>query len=275
MFEFWEMLWKFDFLRRAMLAGLLASVACGVVGSYVVAKRIVFISGGIAHAVLGGMGIAYYLGLHPLSGALIAAPLAAVIIGLASLYAGEREDTLIGATWVIGMAIGILFISKTPGYNIDLMGYLFGSILMVLPSDLYLIAATDTVALLLVLLFHKQFLAVCFDKEYAQLQGTAADLFYLALLCLVSVTVVVLIPVVGIILVIALLTFPAAIAGQYVSGLLGMMMLATAISAVLTSVGLGLSYWADLPGGATIVLLCGVVYVLSMVQSSVPLWRRK
>lgn len=276
MFEFWEAFWRLDFLRHAVLAGLLASLACGVVGSYVVVKRIVFISGGIAHAVLGGMGIAYYWGFHPLSGALVAAPLAAVAIGLASLHVSEREDTLIGAMWVVGMAVGILFISKTPGYNVDLMSYLFGNILMVLPRDLYFIGGLDIVALVLVVLFHKQFLAVCFDREYAQLQGTAADFFYLLLLCLVAVTVVVLIPVVGIILVIALLALPAAIAAQYMSGLLGMMILATGISALLTSVGLGLSYWTDLPGGATIVLLCGAVYLISMVQScGLPVGRKK
>jgi zinc transport system permease protein len=263
MVEFWQILFGQGFMRNAVLAGLLASLACGVVGSYVVVRRIVFISGGIAHAVLGGMGIAYYYGFHPLNGALVAALVAAVIIGIASLRVSQREDTVIGAIWVLGMAIGILFISRTPGYNVDLMSYLFGNILMVLPRDLYLTAVLDTAILVLVAMFHKQFLAVCFDQDYARLQGIRVDFFYLLLLCLVAVTVVVLIPVVGIILVIALLTLPAAIAGQYVQGLIGMMIAATGLSAVLTTAGLAVSYHADLPGGATIILLCGGVYLIS------------
>jgi len=263
MIEFWEVLCSQGFMRNAALTGLLASVACGVIGSYVVVRRIVFISGGIAHAILGGMGIAYYYGAHPLNGALAAALLAAVGMGFATLHGSPREDTLIGAIWAIGMAIGVLFISQTPGYSIDLMSYLFGNILMVRSRDIYLIATLDIVILALVILFHKQLLAVCFDQEYARLQGVRVDFFYVLLLCLVAVTVVVLIQAVGIILVIALLTLPAATVGQYAHSLTRMMIAAAGLCAILTLLGLLISYQIDLPAGATIIILCGGLYLAS------------
>jgi len=263
MAEFWEALRSQPFMRNALLAGILASLACGIVGTYVVARRIVLISGGIAHAVLGGLGVASYYGFHPLHGALVAALVGAVIIGLASLRSGEREDTIIGAIWATGMAIGILFISQTPGYNVDLMSYLFGNILMVPPRDLYLMAILDIGIVALISMFYKQFLAVCFDEEYARLQGVRVEFFYLLLLCLVALTVVLLIQVVGIVLVIALLTLPAAIAGQYVRSLSGMMIVAVILSGVLSTTGLMVSYLSDLPAGATIIVLCAAVYLIS------------
>ena len=264
MTEFWQALTQHAFLQNAVAAGLLASVACGVMGTYVVVKRIVFISGGIAHAVLGGMGLAYYLGFNPMHGALVSALLAALIIGWVSLYASQREDTVIGALWALGMAVGILFIAKTPGYNVDLMSYLFGNILMVPRSSVYMIAGLDAVILLTVVLLYKRFLAVCFDDEFASLQGVKIRWLYLLLLCLIALTVVILIQVVGIILVIALLTLPAAIAGHYTRRLSHMMALASIIGMVLTVGGLAASYGPDLPAGATIIVLAAAVYLLSL-----------
>ena len=269
MIEFVEALGQFAFLRYALLTGVLVSIACGVVGSYVVTRRITYIAGGIAHFVLGGMGAARYFsvthgwtGLHPLHGAVAAGLLAAVIIGLVSLRAREREDTLIGALWAIGMATGVLFISRTPGYNEDLMSYLFGNILMVTPGDLWLIIALDLLVLLVGLIFYNQLLAVCFDEEFARLRGLPVEAFYLLLLCLTALTVVLLITVVGVIMVIALLTLPAAVAGQFAKRLWQMMALATILSAAVTTLGLAVSYSPDLPAGATIVVLAGAVYVL-------------
>jgi len=253
------------FMQNAVIIGLFASVACGIMGTYVVVKRIVFISGGISHTVLGGMGIAYYYGYHPIYGAVVSALVAAIVIGLVSLRYHQYEDTIIGALWAIGMAVGILFIYKTPGYNIDLMSYLFGNILMVDKGSVYLVASLDALIIALVLLFYKRFLAVCFDEEYSQLQGIGVVTTYLLLLCLIALTIVILIQVVGIILVIALLTLPAATARYYVRSLGQMMILASLLGAVFTTSGLIVSYQPNLPAGATIIVIAGLAYLLATV----------
>lgn len=231
-------------------------------------------AGGIAHSVLGGMGAALYFGFDPLLGALAAAVLSALLIGLVRLAWNAQEDTLIGALWAIGMAIGILFIAKTPGYTTDLMSFLFGNILLVPRRELWFMAGLDLVLLVTVMLFYRQLLAVTFDEEFARLRGVPVAFFYLLLLCLVAVTVVLLIQVVGLILVIALLTLPAAIAGHYVHSLGGMMLIATLLGGVFTSAGLALSYGPDLPAGPTMILLAGSVYVVSAVLSRVLARRR-
>ncbi len=256
------------FLQYALMTGVLASIACGIIGSYVVTRRITYIAGAIAHSVLGGMGAAKYLDtvhgwtfLDPIFGAVAAAILSALIIGLVSLRAREREDTVIGAVWAIGMALGILFIFKTPGYNEDLMSYLFGNILMVSAEDLWLIAGLDVLIVVVGLLFYNQLLAVCFDEEFARIRGIHVEFYYLLLLCLTALTVVLLVTVVGIVMVIALLTLPVAVAGHFSKRLWHMMALATLFTAVFTTLGLTLSYGPDLPAGATTILLAGAVYL--------------
>jgi len=266
--EFLAALLRYDFLQHALLAGVLAGVACGVVGTYVVVRRISYIAGAIAHCVLGGLGVARYLQVvhgwqwfEPMYGALVAAVAAALLIGLVSLRAQEREDTVIGALWAVGMAVGVLFISRTPGYNEDLMSYLFGNILLVGPSDLWLMVGLDLGVVLLSLLLYSQLQAVCFDEEFARLRGLNVEFYYLLLLTLTALTVVLLVSVVGIILVIALLTLPAAIAGQFTRTMRRMMILATFLSVVLTTSGLALSYSPDLPAGATTIVLAGLAYL--------------
>jgi len=265
MSEFLDVLISQGFMQNAIIIGLLASVACGVMGSYVVVRRIVFISGGISHTVLGGMGIAYYYGYNPLHGAVISALIAALVIGFVSLRYNQYEDTLIGALWAVGMAVGILFIYKTPGYNVDLMSYLFGNILMVEKESVRLLAYLDGLIILSVLLFYKRFLAVCFDEEYSKLQGVGVVSTYLLLLCLIALTVVILIQVVGIILVIALLTLPAATARYYARSLVQMMIIASILGALFTTSGLIVSYQPNLPAGATIVVIAGLAYLIATV----------
>jgi len=267
MAEFLTALGTYGFLQSALIAGLLASVGCGVIGTFVVVKRIAFMAGGIAHSVLGGMGAALYFGVDPFAGALIAAILSALLIGAVRLSWKTQEDTLIGALWAIGMAVGVLFIAKTPGYSSDLMSFLFGNILLVPTRELWWMAGLDLVLVATVALFYRQFLAVTFDEEFARLRGVPVTLFYLLLLCLVAVTVVLLIQVVGLILVIALLTLPAAIAGHYVHSLGAMMLIATGLGALFTTLGLALSFGPDLPAGPTMILLAGGVYILSAVVS--------
>jgi len=279
--EFLQDLARYDFLQRALLAGLLSSVACGVVGSYVVVRRVSYIAGGISHCVLGGIGAALFLRaalgwgwLTPLYGAALAALAAAAIIGLVSLRARQREDTVIGAVWAIGMAVGVLLIARTPGYGVDPLSYLFGNILMVTPEDLWLIAGLDLLVLLLAGLFYNQLLAVCFDEEFARLRGLPVEAYYLLLLGLTALTVVVLVKVVGIVLVIALLTLPAAIAGEFARTLRQMMLATGGLCAVFTAGGLALSYTPDLPAGATIIVLAGATYLLTTVATAFR-WRRQ
>ncbi|NLX03577.1 MAG: metal ABC transporter permease [Phycisphaerae bacterium] len=277
--EFFSAAAQYSILQYALLTAVLASIAAGVVGTYVVVRRISYIAGGIAHCVLGGMGAALYLQrvhdlawLQPLHGALAAAVLAALVIGLVSLKAKEREDTVIGAVWAIGMAAGVLFMAKTPGYVEDLMSYLFGNILMVSKRDLYLIAGLDAVVVLSGLLFYNQLQAVCFDEEFARVRGVNVEFFYLFLLVLTALTVVLLVTVVGVILVIALLTLPVAVAGQFSRTLWHMMALATLFSIVFTVGGLALSYTPNLPAGATIIVVAGAAYLLVMPAAA--LYRR-
>lgn len=263
MTAFFGALLDMEFLQRALLGGALASVGCGIMGTYVVVKRIGYLAGGIAHAVLGGMGVAYYLDLNPMMGAIAAAIVAALLVGWVNIGSRRNSDTMIGALWAVGMAIGILFISRTPGYNVDLMSYLFGNILMISAGDLRIMMVLDVLVVVLVSLFYRQLIAIAFDHEFARLRGVAVRFFELLLLCVVALTVVILIQVVGLILVIALLTLPAAIASQYARSLAGMMLLATGIGVVLTVGGLALSYEPDLPAGATIILLAGLLYLIS------------
>ncbi|MDR3604497.1 MAG: metal ABC transporter permease [Desulfomonilaceae bacterium] len=262
----------YSFLQNALLTGVLASVACGIIGTYVVVRRISYIADGIAHTVLGGMGAALYLnrvyhwhGMIPLYGALVAALIAAVIIGLVSLRAKQREDTAISALWAIGMAVGIIFISRTPGYNEDLMGYLFGNILMVSTSDLWMLAGLDVLIVMAGLLFYNQFLAVCFDQEFAGLRGLRVEVFYLLLLGLAALTVVLLSTVVGIVMVVAMLTLPIGIAALFCRSLWGMMVISTILCAIFTTSGLAVSYGPDYPAGATTIILAGAAYLAAIM----------
>ena len=186
--------------------------------------------------------------------------MAALVIGLVSLYAREREDTVIGAIWAVGMAVGLLFIAKTPGY-IEPMSYLFGNILLITRRDLWMVLGLDALVVALgVILYHK-FFAVCFDEEFARLRGVHVQLYYLLLLCLTALTIVLLVTVVGIVMVIALLTLPAAVAGQFSRRLWQMMVLSVVFCLVFTTLGLGISYTHNLESGPTIIVLAAVGYL--------------
>lgn len=258
-------------LLYAVLAGLLASVASGIIGSYVVVKRIVFISGGISHSVLGGIGLALWLErVHgaawatPLMGALAAAIFSALAIGWIHLNWREREDTAIAALWSIGMAAGILFISQTPGFNVELTNFLVGNILWVSPQDLWVLFLLDLAIVLTAASQHKKFLALCFDEDQAKLQGVAVAPLYLLLLVLTALTIVLLIQVVGIVLVMTMLTIPAAIANLFTIRLSRMMLLGIVFAAAFTFFGTAFAYTLDWPGGATIALLAGACYAGSL-----------
>ncbi len=254
---------QYQFMQNALLAGLLAAVACGIIGVYVVVKKVVFISGGIAHTSFGGIGLGYLLGINPVLGAMFFAVASALGLGLITRRTKLPEDTAIGILWAMGMALGIIFIGLSPGYAPDLFSYLFGNILAVPVFDLMLMLILDAVIIIIVFLFYKEFLFISFDEEFSTVSGVPTERLYLLLLCLVALTVVVLIRVVGIILVIALLTIPAALARQFTHSLKKMMLLAILAGVVFTFLGLWLSYLLDFASGATIILVSGTMLFIS------------
>jgi zinc transport system permease protein len=254
---------SYTFMQNAVIAALLVSVACGIVGSYIVIKRIVFISGGISHAAFGGIGLGYFLGVNPVLAAIPFSMLSAMGMGMLSEKVNVSEDTAIGIFWSLGMAIGIIFINLTPGYAPDLFSYLFGSILTVPTSDLIIMFILDIIIITTVFLFRRELLAVSFDEEFAGVVGMHSRGVNLLLLCLVALSVVVLIKVVGVILVIALLTLPAAISKQFTTNLNRLMALSVAAGMLLTVAGLWLSYVFNLASGATIVIVLAVAFVVA------------
>lgn len=276
MISFLEALQTNPLLLSAVFAGLLASIASGIIGSYVVVKRIVFISGGIAHSVLGGIGFCLWLErakgiswVNPLMGAIVAAIASALIIGWIHINWRQREDSVIAALWSVGMATGILFISQTPGFNLELSNFLIGNILWVSKTDLVVLALLDVIILATVFCMHKRFLAICFDEDEARLQGLPVNALYLLLLVLTAITIVLLIQVVGIILVMTMLTIPAAIANLFTSRLSQMMIIAVVLSSLFAIFGTATAYQLDWPGGATIALVAGVTYLGSLCLSSI------
>jgi zinc transport system permease protein len=237
-------------------------------GSLVVVKRISYVAGAISHAVLGGIGAALYAQrahgiewMHPLVGALIAALLAALIISWIRSGGFAREDSVIGAVWAVGMAMGLVFIAKTPGF-VDPMSYLFGNILILSKTDLILVATMDGILLLALFLGYNRLQALCFDEEQANLRGLNIAVFYTLLLCIIACTVVLLVSVVGVVLVVALLTIPAAMASQYARSLAGMMLVSSLMTMVFVTAGIGISFMSDWPVGPTIILVAGSAYLL-------------
>lgn len=259
------------FLRYALIAGLLSSAAFGIIGSYVTVRRISSMAGAIAHSVLAGVGAALYYRsrydlswLTPTFGATVAGVVAALVIGAVTIYSREREDTVIGAIWAVGMAVGVLFLARTPGY-VDPMSFLFGNILIVTAADLRMILVLDAIVILVGLLLFRKFEAVAFDEEFSLVRGVRARLYYLILLLLSALTIVLMAQIVGIIMVIALLTIPPAVAGLFARSLAGMMAAATIVAALFTSSGMALSYALDLPTGSVIIVFAGTVYLIALV----------
>ncbi len=257
------------FLRQSLLVGLFSSITFGIIGTYVISRRISYLAGAVSHSVLGGIGGALWLKtifriewLDPLYGALPAALISAFIISRFGRGPGkQREDTMIGATWAIGMALGIIFVDMTPGY-FDITSYLFGDILLVSSRDLLLIIVLDLIIILFVGRFYYTLMAICFDEEFARLRGLKVDLFYQLLLGLTAVSVVLLIRIVGIVMVIAMLTLPAATAALYSKTLFRMMLLATLFSAIAIICGMSISYCANLASGPVIIVSAGIIYFL-------------
>ncbi|MBN2010431.1 metal ABC transporter permease [candidate division KSB1 bacterium] len=267
-------MFHYEFMRNALMAAILVSIACGIVGTFVVIRRIVFISGGITHAAFGGIGMGFFLGINPVLTAIPFSLLSALGIGMISRRVNMSEDSAIGMLWTVGMALGILFIGLTPGYAPDLFSYLFGSILTVSNTDIIIMLILDIIILTTVIYFFKEFQAISFDEEFAEITGVPARLLYFLLLCLVALSIIVLIRVVGVILVIALLTIPTVIARQFTNQLKRIITYSSLFAVLFTVLGLWLSYEFDLPSGATIVLVLAALFFIISAVKSIMLRRR-
>lgn len=249
---------SFPFIQNALIAGVLVSLASGIIGSLIVVNRMVFLAGGIAHTAYGGIGMAVFFGLPIFLGASVFAVAAALIISIITLKNRERMDTFIGLMWAVGMAVGVVLIDLTPGYNADFISYLFGSILAVSQNDLYFMGGLLAVIVFIMTFWYRDILAVSYDSEYANLRGINVPFFYTLILVLSALTVVVAIKVVGLILVIALLTIPVYIAERLSNTLYMMMIFSGIFSSIFTLIGLWFSYQYDVASGASIILISAV-----------------
>ncbi|MBD3203211.1 iron chelate uptake ABC transporter family permease subunit [Candidatus Woesearchaeota archaeon] len=258
---------QYDFMRNAFISAVLVSIACGIVGTFVVVKKIVSLSGGIAHAAFGGIGLGYFLGFDPILTAIPFSLLSAIGIGTLNKKIRISEDSAIGLFWSFGMALGIIFIGLSPGYAPNLFSYLFGSILTVPVSEILIMVMLDIIIIACVLFFYKEFMAISFDEEFAEVAGLPTKKLNLLLLCLVGLSIIVMVRVVGIILIIALLTVPTLIAKKFTQRLSKLMILSTITASIFTICGLIISYLFDLASGATIVLVLVVVFgIVSVVR---------
>lgn len=269
----WEAL-QFEFMRNALAAGLLASVLCGVIGTLVVVNRIVFLAGGIAHSAYGGIGIAFFFGLPYLAGTIGFSLVMALVMAGLTLGKPHRADTVIGVLWAVGMAVGIILLDLTPGYNVDLMSYLFGSILTVPTRDLVIMGGLTAVVVAVVGCFYREFLLIAYDAEFARLRGVRVTLLYMLLMAMLAVSIVMIIRLVGLILVIAMLTIPPYIAESRLNALWKVMIGASLLGIFFTVAGLGFSYAYNLTSGATIILVAGTVFFLANADQWLGLSRR-
>ncbi len=250
----------YDFFQNALLGSLLTAIACGIVGTYVVARRLVFISGGITHASFGGLGLGFFLGTNPVLMALIFSVLSALGVEWVSKTQNVREDSAIAAVWSLGMALGVLFIFLTPGYSPNLSAYLFGNILTISTADIIWIAILAVVLLLLVSLFLREMIYVAFDNSFAKTQGLPVKFIEYMMMFFIAVTIVLSIRLVGIMLLMSLLTLPQMVANQFTSDFRKIMYSSIVIGFLACVIGLFLSYYINIPSGAFIILVLTVLF---------------
>ncbi len=254
---------SYTFIQNAIIAAVLVSMITGIIGSLVVVNKMVFLSGGIAHSAYGGIGLAIFFGLPMLLSTSLFCIFVTILIALASYKQRENLDILIGLTWAVGMSLGIILVDLTPGYQSDLMSYLFGSLLAVSSDDIYYMSILLVVIIGIVFTFYREILSVSYDSEYASLRGVKTRFFYTTILILSGLTIVVSIKVVGLILVIALLTIPIYIASFFSKSLLWMMIYASLLSLFFSLVGLVLSYNFDLSSGPSIIIVSSIFLLLA------------
>ncbi len=248
----------YTFIQNAIIAGILISIITGIIGSLIVVNKMVFLSGGIAHSAYGGIGFSIYFSLPMLLSTTVFSVIITILIALLTYQKRENLDTIIGLTWAIGMSIGILLVDLTPGYNTNLMSYLFGSILAVSNDDILFMLILLTFIIFILLFFYRDILAVSYDSEYARLRGIHTKFFYILILILSALCIVISIKIVGIILVIALLTIPIYISQRFCNTLFSIMISSALFSMVFTILGLAISYNFDLSSGPSIILVSSI-----------------
>lgn len=252
-----------EFFRNALFAGLLTAVVCGIIGTYVVVNRLVFIAGGISHTAYGGIGFAVFLGMSPILGAVVFACTAAVIIALISFKNSHRTDTFIGVLWAFGMALGIILTDLTPGYNVDMMSYLFGSILTVPKTDIYTLIILCVSLTLIIWRYYADLLLMSYDSDFAKTTGINTKFLYVMLLLMTAFSVVLVIRVVGIILVIAMLSIPPYIAEKRTGSLFKMILLSIFLNIIFVVTGLAAAFYFNLTSGAAIIMTASIGFIIS------------
>ncbi len=261
----------YTFFNHALAAAILGSITCGIIGTYVVTRRLVFIAGGITHASFGGLGIGFFLGFNPLLGAGIFAALAATAVEAISTWKKIREDSAIAMAWSFGMAIGIIFIFLSPGYAPNLMSYLFGSILTVSHIDLLIMLGLAILVILVFYIFFNDIKFISFDEEFARSGGAPVKFIKYLLIILVALTSVLYIKVAGIILVLSLLTIPQNMAMLFSRKFKYIIILSIIFGMIGSLSGLFLSYFLDIPSGASIIFSLVILYIISVIIQRVRL----
>ena len=259
---------NYDFFINAVLAALFTSISCGIIGTYIVTKRIVFISGGITHTSFGGIGIGYFMGINPLIGAVVFAILSALGIEYVSKKTDVREDSAIAIFWSFGMAVGIIFIYLTPGYAPNLMSFLFGSILTVTTQELWLIIALSGLNIVYFTVFYKIILFIAFDQEFSKTRNVPVMFFNYFTIVLVALTIVLSIKIAGIILILSLLTIPQSTSNIFLKDFKQIIFLSIIISLIASFAGLSISYYLNIPSGATIIFALIVIFIFTRIFKS-------
>ena len=256
---------NYTFIQNALISGLIISIISGIIGSLIVVNRMVFLSGGIAHSAYGGIGISIYFALPMLLTTSLFSIVVTLFIAFVTYNNREKLDSVIGLTWAIGMSFGILLVDLTPGYNADLISYLFGSILAVNSDDIMFMSIVLFIVVSTITCFYRDILAVSYDTTYASLRGIKTRVFYCVILLMASISIVIAIKIVGLILVIALLSIPTYIASKFSSSLIEMMIYSSCFSCVFTVLGLYLSYNYDLSSGPSIILISSICMLLVLI----------
>lgn len=258
---------EYQFFQNALLGSLLASVACGVIGTYVVTRRLVFICGGITHSGFGGVGLGMFLGINPAATAFLFAAASALGVQFLGRNKEIREDSAIALFWILGMSLGIIFSFLSPGYNTELSTFLFGNILTITRGDIVLLAVLSLLLLLFNVLFHKVIVLVAFDRDFARIRGVPVMLVECVMMLAVALTIVATLRLVGVVLVMSMLTVPQMTAMLFTGRYRSIMALSVLIGFVAAVAGLVLSYNINIPSGATIILFSVVMYVVCRILS--------
>lgn len=257
-----------ELVSNSIYAGVLISIAIGIIGSLIVINKATSITGSIAHGSFGGIGIGIFLGINILLSTTFFTILIALILAFVTLKYNHRKDSLIGVIWALGMSIGIIFLNLAPGYNADALSYLFGNILLIQNSDLYVMALIDAILVISIIFLYNRFLAMSYDFEFLKVKGINVSLLYIYFLVLTSLVVVMSVRAIGIILILALFTIPSLIAEKFTNKLYKMMILSTILAFIFISSGIFISYYFDLSPTPIIVIISVLVLFLSLLKET-------